>query len=228
MKFVTLLLVLSAILNAPLIVTHADEAIPETILIIGASGAIGKSLTKKLLAKGHHVVAGLRRTPLPPSLSSHPLLTESFGVNCQDNDSIDKVFRENPRIGIVWNLAAPLSVETANDPTKAFDVVVNGMERILNAARKYNVGRVLFSDSIGSYGYESPRNVGARWLVENPTQDPGSDYGRQKRLCRNLMRDFVLESPSKRSSRFAVIPGVLHTDPTWGAGTTEYALGEKS
>ena len=38
------------------------------------------------------------------------------------------------------------------------------------------------------------------------------------------MSAFVAEDPSLRSSRFAVIPGVLHTDSSWGAGTTEYAL----
>lgn len=29
---------------------------------------------------------------------------------------------------------------------------------------------------------------------------------------------------SKYDTRWAVIPGVLHSDKTWGAGTTEYAL----
>ena len=90
---------------------------------------------------------------------------------------------------------------------------------------RYSVPRILFSDSIGSYGFDVPRaGATARWLIENPLQDPGSDYGVQKRLCRQLMRDFVAESPASRSSRFAVIPGVLHTDPSWGVGTTEYAL----
>ena len=194
-----------------------------TVLIIGASGAIGKSLTATYLKNGHKVIAGLRRTPLPPDIASHPLLTSVFGVDCQEASSIESVFA-NRSIDIVWNLAAPLSVETASDPGKAYDVVVGGMERILNAMRNNNVPRICFSDSIGSYGYESPRTVGARWLVENPLQDPGSDYGRQKRRCRELLHNFVEEDREKRSSRFAVIPGVLHTDESWGAGTTEYAL----
>ena len=50
---------------------------------------------------------------------------------------------------------------------------------------------------------------------------PGSDYGRQKRKCRDLLRAYTAEGGD---TRWAVIPGVLHADATWGAGTTEYAL----
>lgn len=88
----------------------------------------------------------------------------------------------------------------------------------------HNVNTILFSDSIGSYGSTSPRlHATARWLTENPTQDPGSDYGKQKRYCRELIKKWSSENPD-RSSRFAVIPGVLHRDESWGAGTTEYVL----
>ena len=36
------------------------------------------------------------------------------------------------------------------------------------------------------------------------------------------MREFT--ETKGGDSRFAVIPGVLHSDHRWGAGTTEYAL----
>jgi hypothetical protein len=83
--------------------------------------------------------------------------------------------------------------------------------------------RICFTDSIGSFGGTSPRDgVSARWLVDNPTQDPGSDYGLQKRACRELMHDFA--EKQNGDPRFAVLPGVLHSEPVWGNGTTEYAL----
>jgi hypothetical protein len=64
--------------------------------------------------------------------------------------------------------------------------------------------------------------VPASWLVENPTQDPGSDYGRQKRRCRELLSQFARDHGG--DPRWAVLPGVLHTNAVWGNGTTEYAL----
>jgi threonine 3-dehydrogenase len=79
--------------------------------------------------------------------------------------------------------------------------------------------RICFSDSIGSYGRSAPRKeASADWLVQNPNQDPGSDYGKQKREIRGLLKK------SKYDTRWAIIPGVLNSDEKWGAGTTEYAL----
>jgi threonine 3-dehydrogenase len=83
--------------------------------------------------------------------------------------------------------------------------------------------RICFTDSIGSFGATAPRRgATAHWLVENPDQDPGSDYGRQKRACRELMSAFKRDHEG--DTRFAVLPGVLHTNAVWGNGTTEYAL----
>ena len=199
------------------------------VLVIGAAGAIGKCLVEHMLLQGLEVVAALRKSPLPDDLTrTQDKLTCIFGVDCTDAASIRKCFAENEGtpIDTVWNLAAPLSVETAQNPQHAFNVVVNGMDIVLKIMRDFNVSRICFSDSIGSYGGSSPRdNVSARWLVENPTQDPGSDYGVQKRQCRALMKAFVEEvDDGSRSCRWAVIPGVLHDDLSWGAGTTEYAL----
>jgi len=85
-------------------------------------------------------------------------------------------------IGVVWNLAAPLSVETASDPNMANEVTVKGFERLIRAmdkAKMPETTKICFSDSIGSYGRSAPRNEAtADWLVANPTQDPGSEYGK--------------------------------------------------
>lgn len=104
-------------------------------------------------------------------------------------------------------------METARDPRRAHDAVVGGTDRIPTAMRAHSVGRILLSDSVGSYGRDAPREgATARRPIEHPRQDPGSDYGVQKRRCREPRRDFVAEAPEARSSRFAVIPGVRHAD----------------
>ena len=126
-------------------------------------------------------------------------------------------------ISSIWNLAAPLSVDTAKDPSSAMRVTVDGMRNVLEAMRHTGISRICFSDSIGSFGSSSPRdNCTAGWLLDNPDQDPGSDYGVQKRMCRNLLSQYRDEHGF--DTRFVVIPGVLHSENTWGGGTTEYAL----
>lgn len=199
--------------------------VPAT-LIIGAAGAVGKRLCGALAARGHRVVASDRMEHLPGSLkrSIGDLGTCVGAVDVCDADALKALFREHADENTtVWNLAAPLSVETAMDPAVAEAVTVGGMEKVLEAMRGVGARRICFTDSIGSFGAEAPRNSAtARWLTENSSQDPGSDYGRQKRSCRDLLDTFARDHNG--DPRFAVLPGVLHSEPVWGHGTTEYAL----
>ena len=65
------------------------------------------------------------------------------------------------------------------------------MKLVLQAMADVGAKKICFTDSIGSYGTSAPRRgATARWLTENPTQDPGSDYGLQKRAVRELLSDF--------------------------------------
>jgi len=195
-------------------------------LIIGAAGAVGKRLCAALTERGHRVIASDRMKSLPGSLkrSMGALGTCVGSVDVCDADALRALFREHAdEHTTVWNLAAPLSVETAMDPAVAEAVTVGGMSKVLDAMGEVGARRICFTDSIGSFGADAPRTgASARWLTEHPAQDPGSDYGRQKRACRELMADFAARSGG--DARFAVLPGVLHSNAVWGNGTTEYAL----
>ena len=199
---------------------------PPSTLIIGAAGAVGKRLCAALASRGTRVIASDRMSELPSSLVSTVGgngITVG-GVDVCDSDTLMKLFREHADENTtVWNLAAPLSVETAMDPAVAEAVTVGGMGNVLDAMKSVGSRRICFTDSIGSFGATAPRSgATARWLTENPGQDPGSDYGLQKRGCRELMERFAKDHGG--DPRFAVLPGVLHSEPIWGNGTTEYAL----
>jgi len=190
-------------------------------LVIGAAGAVGTRLVKALARRGHKVVIADRLPRLPESLKEKSIKAIP-NVDVRDAAGILKLMKDTPGIETVWNLAAPLSVETALDPAIAEEVTIGGMKNVLNAMHQTGVRRICFTDSIGSFGAAAPRDqVKARWLVENPDQDPGSDYGRQKRGNRELMKDFAAAGGDPR---WAVLPGVLHSEAVWGQGTTEYAL----
>merc|ERR1712194_202772 len=189
-----------------------------SILIVGAAGAIGKRLTLALGARGDKVIGCDRATILPDKVrkAAFDFVPK---VDVRDTDSLRRVFKRHPDIHTVWNLAAPLSGETAMDPAVAHAITVGGMQNVMAAMTEHGAKKIMFTDSIGSMGAESPRkDCTARWLCENPQQDPGSDYGVQKRGIRELMQKF------DGDARFAVLPGILHSEAIWGAGTTEYAL----
>ena len=198
----------------------------QSTLIIGAAGAIGKRLCAALTARGHRVIATDRMETLPGSIkrSMGDLGTCVGGVDVRDAKGLLALFKKyGDSNTTVWNLAAPLSVETALDPAVAEAVTVGGMRNVLAAMGSVGAKRICFTDSIGSFGSSAPRRgATAKWLTENPVQDPGSDYGRQKRACRELMASFRRDHGG--DARFAVLPGVLHTNAVWGNGTTEYAL----
>jgi threonine 3-dehydrogenase len=195
-------------------------------LIVGAAGAVGKRLCAALTARGHRVIASDRMDKLPGSLqrAMGDLGTCVGGVDVCDVETLRTLFEEHADENTtVWNLAAPLSVETALDPAVAEAVTMGGMRNVLQAMAHVGARRICFTDSIGSFGAAAPRRgATARWLHENPNQDPGSDYGLQKRGCRELMATFAEEHGG--DPRFAVLPGVLHSEAVWGNGTTEYAL----
>lgn len=193
------------------------------VLIIGAAGAVGKRLCNALSRAGADVVAA-DRMQFIPSTVRYVAQTCIGNIDVRDKQAVRTLLKEHAdEETIVWNLASPLSVETAMNPEVAEQVTIGGMKNTIEAMKEVGCRRICFTDSIGSFGGTSPRtNVAGSWLVDNPTQDPGSDYGRQKRACRELLNDFRVKDGG--DPRVAILPGVLHSEPVWGNGTTEYAL----
>mmetsp|Transcript_2157 Transcript_2157/g.7524 ORF Transcript_2157/g.7524 Transcript_2157/m.7524 type:complete len:432 (+) Transcript_2157:142-1437(+) len=192
-------------------------------IVIGAAGAVGKRLCAALRMAGSEVIAADRLTHMPSTVRN--VASAYVGeVDVRSTEALDNLMRDHANEDTtVWNLAAPLSVETAMSPEVAQQIVIGGMKNTLSAMAKVGARRICFTDSIGSFGATSPRNsVSARWLHENPTQDPGSDYGVQKRAVRELLNEF--HAKQNGDPRIAILPGVLHSAPVWGNGTTEYAL----
>ena len=101
-------------------VAASSSTAPAT-LIIGAAGAVGKRLCAALTAQGKRVIASDRMPSdqMPGSLkrSIGPHGTCVGGVDVCDADALRVLFRDHAdEHTTVWNLAAPLSVETAMDP----------------------------------------------------------------------------------------------------------------
>lgn len=172
---------------------------------------MGKRLCAAMTRAGTRVIAADRMKYMPSTIQA--VADTSIGsVDVRDKEALKQLFRDYAdETTTVWNLASPLSVETAMSPELAEAVVIGGMRNVLDAMKEVGCRRICFTDSIGSFGSTSPReDVSGHWLVENPTQDPGSDYGKQKRATRELLDEFRQRDGG--DPRIAVLPGVLHSE----------------
>ncbi|KAH8050490.1 L-threonine 3-dehydrogenase [Aureococcus anophagefferens] len=212
-------------LNAPRVAARAaapralfsSDSVVDTITLTQKRSAVLRNAsdadleaTKKAIANEQKrrqstLIIGAAGADLRDSIGEKGICIGSVDVT--DAEGLVKLFEEHADANTsVWNLAAPLSVDTALNPAIAEAITIGGMKNVLAAMAKVGAKKICFTDSIGSFGASSPR-VGAasRWLTKNPTQDPGSDYGLQKRGCRELMADFAKKHNG--DPRFAVLPG---------------------
>ncbi|NHJ20070.1 MAG: SDR family NAD(P)-dependent oxidoreductase [Candidatus Lokiarchaeota archaeon] len=156
------------------------------ILITGAAGFIGSNLTDDLLEKGA-VVIGIdnlfngRLENLSGAFKNSNF--EFHKGDVRDLNFLLDVFKD---VDIVYHFAAfssvPLSIEM---PANCNDVNVNGVLNVLNAARKENVDKIIYSSSSSVYG-----DILALPVREDMPRVPISPYGASKLACEAYMHAF--------------------------------------
>lgn len=163
-------------------------------LVTGGAGFIGTNLVIRLIADGHEVVvldnyaAGRK----PERVQPKALYVEG---DIRNEADLDKVC---PGIDGIFHLAAlprvPFSVE---NPLLTHEVNVDGTLKVLLAARKHKVKRVIFSSSSSTYGGQSAEKL----LKEDEViKMPVSPYALHKFIgehyCRMFSELFGLETVS--------------------------------
>lgn len=125
------------------------------IFITGATGFIGTSLTRQLLADGWHVRGMSRSKPkLPPGyegdikdLWEHPNFEHVFG-DVNDVESLERGMEGCPYVLSLAGYARNYS----RDPQVFYKVNVDGMRNVLSVAKKLNVERIVLASTIVSLG----------------------------------------------------------------------------
>lgn len=130
------------------------------LLISGAAGFIGSSLSDELLAKGFSIMGidnfdSFYSRDIKESNISYALKHGSFTLlegDIRDMDFIDSCFSDF-KPDIIIHLAAKAGVRPSiKDPSAYYEVNVNGTLNMLEAMRKNNVSRMLFASSSSVYG----------------------------------------------------------------------------
>jgi threonine 3-dehydrogenase len=143
-----------------------------TVLVTGGTGFIGAEVVRLLLDRGEqrpvifHVSANTQR--LGDVLDQVELVRGDLG---NFNHILDVVKKVKPTV--IYHLGATLSVPSEADPSSAIYTNAMGTFHVLEAARLFDVPQLLFSSSVGTYGYDITGDV----IGDSTLQRPGLIYG---------------------------------------------------
>jgi UDP-glucose 4-epimerase len=167
-------------------------ATPDTVLVTGGAGFIGSNLVDRLLADGRRVV-------VVDDLSSGSLanLNEARAASPGNfefqrleltSGALDRVV-ERHRPEVILHLAAQMNVRASvEDPVRDAMVNVVGTIRVLEAARRHDVRKVVFATSGGCiYGEPAVEDLPV------PETAPGlahSPYGASKRSAEEYLHTY--------------------------------------
>jgi nucleoside-diphosphate-sugar epimerase len=185
------------------------------ILITGATGQIGSELTRTLRAKygGDNVLAaGHRRDPTKDTIDAGPTVR----LDVRDREALLAIVATN-KIDTIFHLASLLSATAEDQPDLAWDINMNGLINVLDAARE-NQCAVFFPSSIGAFGPLTP----AENTPQDTIQHPNTMYGITKvsgeLLCDYYHHRFGVDT---RGVRY---PGLISHKTLPTGGTTDYAV----
>lgn len=184
-----------------------------SILITGAGGQIGTELTMLLRSRGEKVVAAGFQLPLPDQItSSGPVID----LDVCDFAALRQTIKQH-KITTIYQLAGILSAVAEKNPQLAWQVNVDGLRNILEAAREFGCS-VFFPSSIGSFGPQAPANN----TPQDSIQRPSTIYGITK-VCGELLCSYYCShfGVDTRGLRF---PGLISYKTPPGGGTTDYAV----
>src|SRR2546430_2234427 len=187
-----------------------EEAM-KRVLVTGAVGQIGSELTLALRARygGDAVVATDVRMPVDAELRDGGPF--EF-VDCLDPHHLTRVMQIH-HVDTVYHLAALLSAVGELRPLQAWQLNVNGLVNVLEAARQYKCA-LFFPSSIGAFGPDTPRKRTPQVTIQRPTTMYGVTKVVGEMLCEGYHRRFRTHTRGLRLPRLVSYPTEAGGRPT--------------
>ena len=121
---------------------------PESVLITGGNGNLGRLVADKLLARGQRVIKFDIPGTEPATLHANETVVSG---DIRDLDLLKKIFGQH-RPDTIYHLASLLSGSSEADLMAAWDINATASFNLLNLAHETGVGKFFFASTAASYG----------------------------------------------------------------------------
>jgi nucleoside-diphosphate-sugar epimerase len=190
--------------------------IDRRILVIGAAGQIGSELVPALQKEygKDNVIATGRKTPLPEEIKKKSPVIYLDALN---KDLLAKALFEY-EIDTIFHMASVLSATGEKIPMTAWDININGLLNVLEAAKRYKIKNVIWPSSIAAFGPNSPKENTPNETILQPTTMYGITKVSGELLINYYYKKFGVDVRAMR------LPGIISSETLPGGGTTDYAV----
>jgi threonine 3-dehydrogenase len=152
------------------------------VLVTGGLGLIGSALTRMLVERGEEVFAlDIRVSPdhFSGTGDKVKILRADLGNFAK---ILEAVKESSPRV--IFHLGGMLSLPSNADPQSSFSTNVAGTYHVLEAARLFQVPKVIFASTIATYGLD----ISGKVIDDSTLQRPITMYGSTKVFAELLGR----------------------------------------
>lgn len=155
------------------------------ILLTGGAGYVGSACLRWLIDHGHDPIA--YDSMLEGNRAAVPDAASRLIVgDIAETDRLATILRER-QVDAVMHFAALASVpDSIVDPEAYYRINVSGTKSVLDAMRAAGVGRILFSSTAATYGFDNEMP-----LREDSAQIPETPYGTTKLVAEWLIKDYA-------------------------------------
>ncbi len=185
------------------------------ILITGSLGQLGSELATALLKQygENNVVLTDIRSIKEKSLTEQGLF---FQLDCRDSQKLFEIVSKE-KITCIYHLASLLSAVAESKPQEAWDININGLYSVLEAARVHGCS-IFTPSSIAAFGPNTPRDYTPQDTIQQPTSMYGVTKVTAELLCNYYYHKYGVDT---RGVRY---PGIISNVTMPGGGTTDYAV----
>lgn len=190
----------------------ADELSNSSFLITGATGLVGSTLIRCLLAldKGIRVVAPVRNVAKARSLFDG--IDEVEWIEC---DLASYAYSQIRNVDYVVHCASPTNGKYIEEhPVETYELAIESTKNLLVYARTHSIKSFVYVSSLEAYGENGDdRSISEDMQFYIDTQSPRSAYPLGKRTSEYLCTTYALE--------YAVPAKSVRLTQTFGAGVSK-------